>query len=92
MIGCPVDAIHRGRHQQIVIEDHCIGCGLCAQNCPYGNISMEPDLKKDAWRRASPGRLRVLRLQSAIFVIPTAFWKCRSPSVCMPAPTMRLIG
>ena len=38
MLGCPVDAIHRGRHQQIVIEDHCIGCGLCERNCPYGNI------------------------------------------------------
>ena len=42
MIGCPVDSIHRGKHQQIVIEDHCIGCGLCATNCPFGNISM-PD-------------------------------------------------
>ena len=40
MIGCPVDSIHRGKHLQIVIEDHCIGCGLCAQNCPYGNIFM----------------------------------------------------
>ncbi len=38
MVGCPVDAIHRGRHRQIVIEDHCIGCGLCADNCPYGSI------------------------------------------------------
>jgi Fe-S-cluster-containing dehydrogenase component/CRP-like cAMP-binding protein len=44
MIGCPVDAIHRGKHLQIVIEDHCIGCGLCAANCPYGNISMVPNL------------------------------------------------
>jgi Fe-S-cluster-containing hydrogenase component 2 len=43
MIGCPVDAIHRGKHQQIVIEDHCIGCGLCARNCPYDNISMQPN-------------------------------------------------
>jgi Fe-S-cluster-containing dehydrogenase component len=40
MIGCPVDSIHRGKHLQIVIEDHCIGCGLCANNCPYGNIFM----------------------------------------------------
>jgi Fe-S-cluster-containing hydrogenase component 2/CRP-like cAMP-binding protein len=40
MVGCPVDSIHRGKHLQIVIEDHCIGCGLCASNCPYGNISM----------------------------------------------------
>jgi Fe-S-cluster-containing hydrogenase component 2 len=38
MAGCPVDSIHRGKHLQIVIEDHCIGCGLCASNCPYGNI------------------------------------------------------
>jgi CRP-like cAMP-binding protein/Fe-S-cluster-containing hydrogenase component 2 len=43
MEGCPVDAIHRGKHLQIVIEDHCIGCGLCASNCPYGNISMVPN-------------------------------------------------
>ncbi len=46
MVGCPVDAIHRGRHLQIVIEDHCIGCGLCAANCPYGNISMAPNLRR----------------------------------------------
>jgi len=45
MIGCPVDAIYRGKHKQIVIADHCIGCGLCAQNCPYGNISMEENLR-----------------------------------------------
>jgi Fe-S-cluster-containing hydrogenase component 2 len=45
MIGCPVDSIHRGKHLQIVIEDHCIGCGLCANNCPFGNIWMVPNLK-----------------------------------------------
>jgi Fe-S-cluster-containing hydrogenase component 2 len=43
MVGCPVDAIHRGKHLQIVIEDHCIGCGLCASNCPYGSIFMMPN-------------------------------------------------
>ena len=46
MVGCPVDSIHRGRHLQIVIEDHCIGCGLCADNCPYGSIFMVPNEKK----------------------------------------------
>jgi len=46
MIGCPVDAIHRGKHYQIVIEDHCIGCGLCARNCPYDNIFMEPNARE----------------------------------------------
>jgi Fe-S-cluster-containing hydrogenase component 2 len=43
MFGCPVDSIHRGKHLQIVIEDHCIGCGLCAEKCPYGNIAMVPN-------------------------------------------------
>lgn len=48
MDGCPVDSIHRGKHLQIVIEDHCIGCGLCASNCPYGNISMLPNEARTA--------------------------------------------
>lgn len=41
MTGCPVDAIHRKHgHLEVVIEDHCIGCGLCEKNCPYGAIQM----------------------------------------------------
>jgi Fe-S-cluster-containing hydrogenase component 2/CRP-like cAMP-binding protein len=41
LVGCPVDAIHRdGERLEIRIEKHCIGCGLCANNCPYGNINM----------------------------------------------------
>jgi len=27
---------------EVIIEDWCIGCGLCAQNCPYGNINLHP--------------------------------------------------
>jgi Fe-S-cluster-containing hydrogenase component 2 len=49
LVGCPVDAIHRkpanpkrpgALSLAIVIEDHCIGCSLCAKNCPYGSIHM----------------------------------------------------
>jgi len=40
MIGCPVGSIRRRETLEIVIEDWCIGCGLCAKNCPYGNINM----------------------------------------------------
>ncbi|HEY1189194.1 MAG TPA: cyclic nucleotide-binding domain-containing protein, partial [Gemmata sp.] len=41
MEGCPVDAIHRsGTHLEVLIENHCIGCGLCERNCPYGAIHM----------------------------------------------------
>jgi CRP-like cAMP-binding protein/Fe-S-cluster-containing hydrogenase component 2 len=40
MVGCPVGSIRRRDSLEIMIEDWCIGCGLCAQQCPYGNINM----------------------------------------------------
>ena len=42
MIGCPVGSINRGEKGEIVIEDWCIGCGVCADQCPYGSILMNP--------------------------------------------------
>jgi Fe-S-cluster-containing hydrogenase component 2/CRP-like cAMP-binding protein len=41
MIGCPVGAIHRGAAGEMVIEQWCIGCGLCANQCPYSAIRMQ---------------------------------------------------
>src|ERR1700683_1555569 len=40
MVGCPVGAIRRRNSLEVIIEDWCIGCGLCATNCPYGNINL----------------------------------------------------
>ncbi len=37
---CPVGAIHRQVTLDVTIDDTCIGCGECAQNCPYGNINL----------------------------------------------------
>jgi CRP-like cAMP-binding protein/Fe-S-cluster-containing hydrogenase component 2 len=42
LVGCPVDAIHRTGSLPIIIENHCVGCGKCAENCPYGNIALHP--------------------------------------------------
>jgi CRP-like cAMP-binding protein/Fe-S-cluster-containing dehydrogenase component len=42
MVGCPVGSIRRRNSLEVVIEDWCVGCGLCARNCPYGNINMHP--------------------------------------------------
>lgn len=42
MVGCPVGSIRRRNSLEIIIEDWCIGCGLCAENCPYGNINLHP--------------------------------------------------
>lgn len=40
MIGCPVGSITRGDNGQIVIHEWCIGCQLCARQCPYDSIQM----------------------------------------------------
>jgi Fe-S-cluster-containing hydrogenase component 2 len=40
MIGCPVGSINRGENGEIIIRDWCIGCRMCADQCPYGSIQM----------------------------------------------------
>lgn len=40
MIGCPVGSINRGDNGEIIIRDWCIGCRMCAEQCPYGSIQM----------------------------------------------------
>ncbi|MBV1960586.1 MAG: cyclic nucleotide-binding domain-containing protein [Immundisolibacteraceae bacterium] len=42
LIGCPTGAIHRTAEQGIVTinDDTCIGCGVCANSCPYSNIRL----------------------------------------------------
>ena len=42
MVGCPVGAIRRRGSMEIIIEDWCVGCGLCVRNCPYGNLNLHP--------------------------------------------------
>ena len=40
---CSVNGIVRIPSGEIkIVEENCIGCGACAQRCPYGNISMHP--------------------------------------------------
>ncbi len=38
MTKCPTGAITRDVTGEIYHKDSCIGCGSCAQNCPFGNI------------------------------------------------------
>ncbi|MBT6158243.1 MAG: 4Fe-4S dicluster domain-containing protein [Planctomycetaceae bacterium] len=40
MIGCPVGSINRGESGEIIIRNWCIGCEMCADQCPYGAIQM----------------------------------------------------
>lgn len=40
---CSVNGIVRMPSGEItIVEDNCIGCGACAERCPYGNIRMHP--------------------------------------------------
>jgi len=64
MVGCPVGAIRRRNSLEVIIEDWCIGCGLCARNCPYGNINMHPfDVMVEDLER--PGRKKAVVQQKA---------------------------
>jgi Fe-S-cluster-containing hydrogenase component 2 len=42
MIGCPTGAIHREPDSglAVITDETCIGCGTCANSCPYQNIRM----------------------------------------------------
>ncbi len=63
MVGCPVGSIRRRNSLEVIIEDWCIGCGLCASNCPYGNINMHPfpvelDDPENAGRKIATTRVK----------------------------------
>jgi len=56
MTRCPVGSIRRKDTLDIVIEDWCIGCSNCANDCPYGNINvvMLPDSASGPKQKAEP--------------------------------------
>jgi len=62
MVGCPVGSIRRKGSLEMVIEDWCIGCGMCASNCPYGNINMHP-FQVQAEDLSQPGR-KIAKVQN----------------------------
>jgi Fe-S-cluster-containing hydrogenase component 2 len=47
---CSVNGIVRKPDGEIsIVTDNCIGCGACAERCPYGNIQMHDRKPKSAW-------------------------------------------
>src|SRR5580698_7631582 len=82
MVGCPVGSIRRRNSLEVIIEDWCIGCGLCAENCPYGNINMHP-FKVFADVPGVPGQKKALVKQKATscdlcsdFAEPSCVYAC----------------
>ncbi|HSR51224.1 MAG TPA: cyclic nucleotide-binding domain-containing protein [Acidobacteriota bacterium] len=65
MIGCPTGAIRRADHDDVVeiLDDICIGCQACANNCPYDAIVMHEtgeDWPSDALPQNLRGKPRLL--------------------------------
>ena len=48
--ACPEDAIRIEEDRTIILEEKCIGCGLCVSTCPTESISM----KRKPADKASP--------------------------------------
>jgi Fe-S-cluster-containing hydrogenase component 2/CRP-like cAMP-binding protein len=68
---CSVDGIVRLPSGEIkIVPENCIGCGSCAQRCPYGNISMhavekpKPSLLVSLLDFLATGSLRERALQA----------------------------
>ena len=55
---CSRAGIARHPSGEVYITDSCIGCGICAERCPYDNISIVTVEEEDTpapsgWRRFS---------------------------------------
>jgi Fe-S-cluster-containing hydrogenase component 2/CRP-like cAMP-binding protein len=89
MTHCPVGAIRRkGASLDIVIEEWCIGCCNCAQDCPYGAINVvdlaRPGIDPEPKPRAvvcdlcrdyaEPNCVRACPHDAAIRVQPNSFF------------------
>ena len=61
MVGCPVGSIRRRETLEIQIEDWCIGCGVCAENCRRS-------------RYARNRSMAVWRISSMVY-LPWSLWR-----------------
>jgi Fe-S-cluster-containing hydrogenase component 2 len=74
MTRCPVGSIRRKESLDIVIEDWCIGCGNCANDCPYGNINVVEVI--DRKQKAEPRPKAVVCDLCADFAEPNCVRAC----------------
>jgi CRP-like cAMP-binding protein/Fe-S-cluster-containing hydrogenase component 2 len=91
MTQCPVGSIRRRESLEIVIEDWCIGCGKCAELCPFGNISMHPTAapheKAAAPAAKSPGPAAATTVAPAIKMPPVTAAPAAVPAIKTPPAT-----
>jgi len=87
MTQCPVGSIRRKENLEILIEDWCIGCGKCAELCPYGNINMHPiDVVKEIRtevKSAQPGLAPKIKIEKK----KTTAYKANTCDLCTQLST-----
>src|SRR5438067_264502 len=87
MTQCPVGSIRRKENLEIIIEDWCIGCGKCAELCPYGNINMHPiDVVKEIRtevKSAQPGLAPKIKIEKK----KTTAYKANTCDLCTQLST-----
>lgn len=59
--ACPKQAMVKDGEKVHVIQEHCIGCGLCARACPYNAITM---IEAEELERKGP----ILKMFRALFL------------------------
>ena len=64
-----------------MIEDNCTGCGKCAENCPFGNITMhEVEVFDPRTNQSQMGR------QAAVCNLDNCIEEDREPSCVYACP------
>jgi Fe-S-cluster-containing hydrogenase component 2 len=95
MTQCPVGSIRRKESLEIIIEDWCIGCGKCAELCPYGNINMHsfqvtkdmPVIEKKPPAAAKPAGAAVATPPAKSAAAPAAGASPAKPPAAAGAPS-----
>ena len=91
MIGCPVGSINRGENGEIIIRDWCIGCRMCAEQCPYGSIQMNElktpiDLSMDQKAILGPDATLKAVSEQAVVCDLCSSLPSQDPSCCYACP------
>jgi len=85
MKSCPVGSITRlGSSLDIRIEDWCIGCAVCANDCPYGSIDMRPynEKEQNACDKKNEDLMKIFDLPQDKTAMPKAPFKAEVCDLC----------
>ena len=89
MTGCPTGSIARDKEGEVYIKDFCIGCGACAKNCEFGNISIVSLVGDDGEEKmsAKPKKKAVKCDICKDYSAPNCVYNCPQAAILRVDPT-----